>query len=140
MHNESKQMTTEELIQENKGLQKMLDEMAKHLKDETRSKTFWKLLAIVSICIVSICLYRKKASTVWLPVADSPQMCVVMSDWWGLKVQAVYPVWRKPTGETEEYSEQWCIKYPDNTWQVFYGDHGESSAYRYPLRNFKTYF
>jgi hypothetical protein len=137
MQNESKPMTAEELIQESKGLQKMLDETAKHLQNEKDSKTFWKLLAIF---IVSICLYYKKSSMVWLPVADSQQMCVVMSDWWGLKVQTVYPVWRKPTGETDEYSEQWCIKYPDNTWQVFYDGHGGASAYTYPITNYRTYF
>jgi hypothetical protein len=137
MQNESKPITTEELIQANQGLQKKLDETAKHLQGEKSRKTFWKFLAIVIVCVF---LYEKKSSIVWLPVADSPQMCVVMSDWWGLKVRTVYPVWRKPTGETEEYSEQWCIKYPDNTWHVFYGDDGGSPAYTYPLTNYRTYF
>src|ERR1035438_4772276 len=105
MQNESKPMTTEELIQENHGLQKTLDETAKHLQNEKDSKTFRKIFAIFIVCI---CLYYKKSNIVWLPVADSQQMSVVMSDWWGLKAQIFYPVWRKPTGETGEYSEQWC--------------------------------
>ena len=137
MQNESKPMTTEVLIQENNGLQKMLDETAKHLRNEKGRKTSWKFLAIVIVCIW---LYNKKSSVVWLPVADSQQMCVLMSDWWGLKAQAVYPVWRKPTGETEEYSEQWCIKYPDNTWRVFYGGDRKSSAYTFPSKNYGGYF
>ena len=137
MQNESKPATTEELIEKHKGLQKLLDETAKHLQHEKGWKTFWKLLAIVIVCI---CLYNKKSSIAWLPVADSQQMCVVMSDWWGLKLQTFYPVWRKSTGETGEYSEQWCIKYPDNTWQVFYAGGSGSSAYKYPSTNYKTYF
>jgi len=140
MQNESKPITTEELIQENQGLQKKLDEAAKHLQNEKVSKTFWKFLAIAIVFIGGIRLYEKKSNTVWLPVADSQQMCVVMSDWWGLKVQTFYPVWKKPTGKTDEYSEQWCIKYPDNTWQVFYGDDGGASPYNYPLTNHSTYF
>jgi hypothetical protein len=130
-------MTTEELIQQNEGLQKRLDETTKHLHQEKGRKTFWRFLAMVIVCI---CLYEKKSNVVWLPVADSQQMCVVMSDWWGLKAQAVYPVWRKPTGETEEYSEQWCIKYPDNTWQVFYGGNRKFSGYTFPSTNYGTYF
>ena len=138
MQNESRPLTTEVLIQENKGLQKSLDEAAKHLRNEKASKTFWKFFTVAIVVIVCIQLYKKKSGVAWLPVADSQQMCVIMSDWWGLKVQTFYPVWRKPTGETGEYSEQWCIKYPDNTWQVFYGDHG--GAYKYPLTNSRTYF
>jgi hypothetical protein len=137
MQNEAKPMTAEELINANKGLQEMLDETAKRLQKERGWKTFWMFLAIVIVCI---CLYYKKSSILWLPVADSPQMCVVMSDWWSLKAQSVYPVWRKPTGVTEEYSEHWCIQYPDNTWRVFYGNDGKSSAYTYPLTNYSTYF
>src|ERR1700722_18146650 len=103
MQNESNPMTTEELIQENKGLQRMLDETAKHLRNEKASKTLWRMLAILTIVIVCFFLYDKKSNVVWLPVADSQQMCVVMSDWWGLKMQAVYPVWRKPAGDTGVY-------------------------------------
>ena len=130
-------MTTEELIQENTILQKKLDEATKQLRNEKRTKTFWKFLVIALVCI---CLYYKKSNIVWLPVADSPQMCVVMSDWWGLKVQSVYPVWRKPDGETGVYAEQWCIRYPDNTWRVFYGGDRKSSAYTFPSTNYGTYF
>lgn len=137
MQNESKPITAEELTQESKALQKKLDETAISLQSEKGWKAFWKFLAIV---IVGICLYDNKSNTVWLPVSGSQQMCVVLSDWWGLEVQTVYPVWRKPSGATEEYSEQWCIKGPDNTWQVFYGYDGESFAYKYPLTNFRTYF
>lgn len=114
-----------------------MDETAKHLQNERDGKMFWKLLAIFIVCI---CLYHKKSNIVWLPVADSQQMCVVMSEWWGLKVQTFYPVWRKPTGATGEYSEQWCIKYPDNTWQVFYSGGSGAAAYKYPSTNFKSYF
>ena len=140
MQNESRPMTTEELIQENKGLQKSLDEAARRLRSEKSRKAFWKFFATAVVLVVCVRLYQKKSSVVWLPVADSQQMCVVASDWWGLKVQTFYPVWRKPTGETAEYSEEWCIKYPDNTWQVFYGAHGGSSGYKYPLTNSRTYF
>ena len=45
-----------------------------------------------------------------------------------------------PAGKTEEYSEQWCIKYPDDTWQVFYGGGSGPAAYKYPSTNLKTYF
>jgi hypothetical protein len=120
-----------------KALEVKLDGTAQDLEGEKRRKTFWKALAIVVICI---CLYQKKSSAVWLPVADSQQMCVMASDWWGFKVQAFYPVWTKPTGQAEEYSEQWCIKYPDNIWRIFYGGQGELPAYNYPPTNYSTYF
>jgi hypothetical protein len=113
------------------------DEAAKRWHKEKNARIFWMFLAIVIACVYG---YEKKSKISWLPVTDSPQMCVVMTDWWGLKVQTFYPVWRKPTGETGEYSEQWCIKYPDNTWQVFYNDDGGSSPYNYPPANNKTYF
>ena len=122
---------------ENPGLQPTPAELAKALQREKSRKTFWKYLAIV---IAGICLCETKSKIVWLPVTDSPQICVIMSDWWGLKTQTVYPVWRKPTGETEEYSETWCIKYPDNTWQIFYRADGESSTYSFPSTNYGTYF
>ena len=137
MQKEPERMTTKELIQENTILQKKLDEATKQLRNEKGSKTFWKFLVIAIVCI---CLYYKKSNIVWLPVADSPQMCVVMSDWWGLKAHAVYPVWRKPDGATGVNSEQWCIRYPDNTWRVFYGGDRKSSAYTFPLTNYGTYF
>lgn len=123
--------------QENKGPQKTLDETAKALQREKRRKKFWRWLTTIIVCI---CLYKTKSKIVWLPVADSPQVCVIMSDWWGLKVQTVYPVWRKPTGETAEYSEKWCIQYPDNTWRVFYSNDGEALAYTYSSTNYGTYF
>jgi len=135
MQNESNPITTEELIQEYKGLQKILDETVKNLRKEEGNKTLWKIIAIAILCI---CLANTKSKIVWYPSEDSKQMRVVMSDWWGIKQQTFYPVWRKPTGETEDYSEQWCIKYPDNTWQVFYGDDGESLSYSYPLKNYKS--
>ena len=116
----------------------MSDETAKRLQNEKGGQNLWKFLVLVIVCI---CLYDKKSKIVWLPVPDSPQMSVVISDWWGLKAQIFYPVWRKPTGITEEYSEEWCIKYPDNTWRVFYDDErGGPTAYKYPSANYKTYF
>lgn len=135
MQNESKPITTEELIQEYKGLQKMLDETVKDLRKAEGNKTLWKIIAIAILCIW---LANTKSKIVWYPSEDTKQMRVVMSDWWGIEQQTFYPVWRKPTGETESYSEQWCIKYPDNTWQVFYGDDGESLSYSYPLKNYKS--
>jgi hypothetical protein len=134
-------MTMEEMIQENKRLQKALDEAATPLEAEKKRKTIWKYLTILTVWIFAgIALYETKLQIVWRPVSDSPQMCVVMSDWWGLKVQTVYPVWRKPTGETREYSENWCIAYPDNTWRIFYNNDGKSSAYTFPLAKYGTYF
>ena len=130
-------MTSEAVIQDPKELQKALDESARALDHEKHSKTFWKCLAIF---IAGICLYETKSQIVWLPVADSPQMCVVMSDWWGLRAQVVYPVWRKSTGTTEEYSEKWCIQYPDNTWRVFYRNDGKPSDYSFPKTNRGAYF
>jgi hypothetical protein len=137
MQNQPKPLTPGELIEQNKELQTMLDATAKVLQSEKHRKTFWKAVAIVIVCI---CVYQWKSKIVWLPVADSPQIAVVMSDWWGLKVQTVYPVWRKPSADTNEYSEAWCIKYPDNSWQVFYNNDGKSPAYTYPLTNYGTYF
>ena len=111
----------EEMIQENKRLQKALDDTTKALETEKSRKKIWKYLTIITVWIFAgIALYETKLQIVWQPVSDSPQMCVIMSDWWGLKVQTVYPIWRKPTDETREYSENWCIAYPDNTWRVFY--------------------
>jgi hypothetical protein len=126
-----------EPAEENKVLEVKLDGTARDLESEKRRKTFWKAFAIVIVCF---CLYQKKSGARWLPVSDSQQMCVMASDWWGLKVRAFYPVWTKPTGQTDEYSEQWCIKYPDNTWRVFYGGLGELPAYKYPSTNYNTYF
>jgi hypothetical protein len=137
MQDTPKPMTVEEMIQENQGLQKMRDETVRALQSEKHRKTFWKYLALVMVCIG---LYETKSRILWLPVADSPQMSVVLSDWWGLRVQTVYPVWRKPTGVTAEYSEKWCIQYPDSTWRVFYNNDGESSTYTYALTNYATYF
>ena len=137
MQTETEPNTPEELIQESAGLQDTSYETEKDLENEKRRKTFWKVLATVIICIW---LYEKKSHSLWLPVADSQQMCVAVSDWWGLRVQAFYPVWRKPTGETAEYSEQWCIKHPDNSWGVFYVGHGQAPAYTYPQVTFSTYF
>jgi hypothetical protein len=122
---------------ENQAFQKNREEAADGLRKEKNRKLFWMFLAVVLACVF---LYQKKSSAVWLPVADSQQMCVLVSDWWGLKVQAYYPVWRKPTGEAAENSEQWCIKYPDNTWQVFYRGNGKAPAYSYPLVTYSTYF
>ena len=135
MQNEPR--TTEEQTQEGESLQKTLAETVNRLRKEKTSKTFWKYLSIVLICVF---LYQKQSNVVWLPVADSQQMCAVVSDWWGLKVQAFYPVWRKPTGDNREYSEQWCIKYPDDSWRVFYSGHGKSPNYTYPLVTYSTYF
>src|ERR1041385_1484164 len=126
MQNDTEPMTSAEMVQENDGRQKTQDETAKALQREKVRKRFWKYLTIAIVCI---CLYKTKSNIVWLPVADSPQVCVIMSNWWGLKVQTVYPVWRKPTGETAEYSEKWCIQYPDNTWRVFYSNNGGSFSY-----------
>jgi hypothetical protein len=137
MQSETQPKTTEELIQEFKGLQASLEETATQLRREKGRKSLWRVVALVT---VAICLYETKSKTVWLPVADSQQMCVVMSDWWSLRVQAYYPVWRKPTGETAEYSEQWCIKYQDNSWRVFYDSHGRVPAYRCPPVVHGTYF
>jgi hypothetical protein len=137
MQNEPPPETGEERMEEYQGLQKMPAEAAKRLRTATRIKMAWQLSAIL---ILIIFLYQKKSKTAWFPVADSQQMCVVVSDWWGFKVQAYYPVWRKPTGETREYSEQWCIQYPDNSWHVFYGGHGELPAYTYPPITYSTYF
>lgn len=137
MQNESKPMTTEELIQEGAILQKKLEETIKQLRDEKGSKTFWKFLVMAIVCI---CLYYKKSNMVWLPVADSQRMCVVMSDWWGLKAGVVYPVWRAPDGATEAYPEQWCVKYPDDSWRVFYGGDRKSSAYTFPSTIYGTSF
>jgi hypothetical protein len=135
MQNEAK--AKEDPVQDFEELEGILDETEKDLKNEKRRKTSWKVLAIAIICI---CLYQKKSRVVWLPVADSQQMCVMVSDWWGLKVRAFYPVWTKPTGATGEYSEQWCIKYPDNTWQVFYSGNGPSPTYKYSATTYSTYF
>jgi hypothetical protein len=121
--------------EEYKAVEVKLDETGQDLECEKRRKTFWKAFAIV---VIGICLYQKKSGAIWVPVADSQQMCVMASDWWGLKVQAFYPMWTKPTGQTEEYSEQWCIKYPDNTWRVFYGLHGDSPAYNYTQQHYST--
>jgi hypothetical protein len=107
------------------------------LRKEKNRKTLWMFLTLV---LAGIFLYQKKSSAVWLPVADSQQMSVLVSDWWGLKVQAYYPVWRKPTGEVADNSEQWCVKFPDNTWQVFYRGNGKAPAYSYPLITYSTYF
>jgi hypothetical protein len=123
--------------EESKALEVKLAETQQGLEREKRRKTFWKAFAIIVVCV---CLYQKKSGAIWMPVADSQQMCVKASDWWGLKVQAFYPVWTKPTGQTEEYSEQWCIKYPDNSWRFFYGGNGELPAYNYPPTNSSTYF
>lgn len=137
MQSEAEPKATGVQIAEDRGLEDSLHETVKRLQSEQRRKTFWKLLAVL---IVGICLYKTKSNTVWLPVADSQQMCVVVSDWWSLKVQAFYPVWRKPTGEASEYSEQWCIMYPDNTWRVFYDVRGRLPAYKYPPVVYSTYF
>jgi len=137
METEAQPKTSEELIPESKRSQEMFYETEKDLENEKRRKTFWKVLVTVITCIW---LYEKKSHSVWLPVADSQQMCVAVSDWWGLKVQVYYPVWRKPTGEPQEYLEQWCIKHPDNSWRVFYGGHGKSPAYTYPQVIYSTYF
>jgi len=138
MQSETQVKTTEELIHGYEVLRKTLTETANQLQKEKRSKTIWRFFAVLIICIF---VYAKKSNAVWLPVADSQQMCVLMSDWWGLKVQAYYPVWRQPTGETGEYSEQWCIKYPDNSWRGFYGRHGKSSTYTSPpITTYNTYF
>jgi hypothetical protein len=114
-----------------------LDESAGRLQKEKNRKLLWMFFAVV---LATVILYQKKPNAVWLPVADSQQMCVLVSDWWGLKVQAYYPVWRKPTGATEDYSEQWCIKYPDNAWRVFYRGNGRAPAYSYPTVTYSTYF
>ncbi len=136
MHNEGPPNPTEDY----EGFQRELDETAQHLQKETRRKTFWQCFAIVALGALCFGFYGKKSNTVWLPVADSQQMCVIRSDWWGLKVQAYYPVWRKPTGATQEYSEQWCIKYPDNSWRVFYSPDGKAPGYKYPPASYNTYF
>ena len=137
MQNETQAMTADELAQGYKALHKTLDETTRVLQKEKRHKMLWKALAIVLVCIV---LYAKKSTVTWLPTADSQQMCVVMSDWWGLKVQAFYPVWRQPTGETGDYSGQWCVKHPNGTWQVFYDGHGKRPKYAYPVIKYNTYF
>jgi hypothetical protein len=128
--------TAEEPRQENESLPTSFDDMKKRFQKETRARKFWKYLAIATICIV---LYAKKSNVVWSPVADSQQMCVLVSDWWGLRAQAYYPVWRKPTLDTREYSEQWCIKYPNDTWEVFYTNR-DGPAYTYPLITYNSYF
>jgi hypothetical protein len=122
---------------ENKAGEVNLDGRDQDLVSEKRRKTLWKAFAIAFICI---CIYQKKSGATWLPIADSQQMCVMASDWWGLKVRTFYPVWTKPSGETNDYSEQWCIKYPDNTWQAFYGGRGDLPAYKYPPTTYSTYF
>ena len=115
---------------------RMPDETAKNLQQEKSRKALWRFFAIVVICFF---LYQNKSRNVWLPVADTQQMCVMKSDWWGLKVQAYYPVWRKATGETNLFSEQWCIKYPDDSWRAFYAGH-ERPSYTYPPVVYSTYF
>jgi hypothetical protein len=125
------------MAEEHKSVEVKLDGTEQNPESEKRRKTFWKVFALVLICI---CLYQKKSGVTWVPIADSQQMCVMASDWWGLKVQAFYPVWTKPTGQTNEYSEQWCIKYPDNTWRVFYGGHGDLPGFKYPPTIYSTYF
>ena len=137
MQNETLPETSEERIEECPGLHKLPGQAAKSLRSAKRIQAAWQLSAIL---MVMLFLYQKKSQTAWLPVADSQQMCVVASDWWGLKVQAYYPIWRKPTGETGEYSEQWCIQYPDNSWRVFYGGRGPLPAYIYPPIRYSTYF
>jgi hypothetical protein len=134
MQIEPQSKTSEQVTQEYEGFQRTSAETAKRLPKQKSRKSLWKVCVVVILCIY---LYEKKSGIVWLPVADSQQMCVLMSDWWGLRVQAYYPVWRKPTGETDEYSEQWCIKYPDNSWRSFYGGHGEA---RTPPVTYSTYF
>jgi hypothetical protein len=78
MQNESKPITTEELIQEYKGLQKMLDETVKDLRKAEGNKTLWKIIAIAILCIW---LANTKSKIVWYPSEDTKQMRVVMSDW-----------------------------------------------------------
>jgi hypothetical protein len=123
--------------EEFKAVEAKLDGTAQDLESEKHRKAFWRTFAIFMICV---CVYQKKSGATWLPIADSQQMCVMASDWWGLKVRAFYPIWTKPTGQTDEYSEQWCIKYPDNTWRAFYGGHSDMPAYQYPPATFSTYF
>jgi hypothetical protein len=93
---------------------------------------------IIALLILYVFLYNTKTKTVWVPDPNDRMMRVDYSDWWGIKEQTFYPVWRKPTGETSEDFESWCIKWPDGTWQVFLNDNGDNVYYEWPEKGYSS--
>ena len=103
-----KPLTVDDVLQENKLVQKEWNDAEKRFQNEKFGKQIWRVIALAILCT---CLYNNKHRIVWVPDPNSRTMRVDVSDWWGIKNQTFYPVWRKPSGEQGRDSEQWCIKY-----------------------------
>jgi hypothetical protein len=124
---EENTLTPEDILQEYKFVQKEWHDAEKKCYAENEKKRIWMLITLVLLCFW---LYNTKTKTVWVPDPNDRMMRVDYLDWWGIKKQTFYPVWRKPSGENYESC---CIKYPDGTWQTFLIDDGESVYYWWPL-------
>ena len=124
--NEEKILKTEDLAKKYESLQNDYSNAVKEAESEKTGKNFWK---IITFLILILCLFYTKTKTVWVPDPHDGEMKVNHSDWWGIKKQTFYPVWRRPSGAEGRGSELWCIKYPDGTWRVFLASDGESPYY-----------
>jgi hypothetical protein len=129
---EEKPLTTEELLRENNRIRESWLNAEMNCRAEQSKKKTWMFIALAILCV---CLYNAKTKMVWYPDLDDGGIREVdYYDWWGIKQQTFHPVWCKPTGE--DY-EQWCIKYPDGTWQTFeaYDASGETAWVTFPPKH-----
>src|SRR2546426_9047878 len=95
METEAPPKTSEELIPESERLQEISYETEKHLENEKRRKTFWKVLATVIICIW---LYEK-SPTVSGCRSLIPNKCVLPCQIGGvLKCRHIIPSGENPPG------------------------------------------
>ena len=131
-----KPLMAEDLIKMYEGLQKDYSKALKEGDREKNSKQLWRFIALA---ILGLWLYKNEHNWIWVPDPNDRQMRVEHSNWWGFKKQTFYPVWRKPSGEEQEPdSQQWCIKYPDGTWQVFLKDDMENIYYEWPEKGYSS--
>jgi len=121
---------TEDLAKMYERLQKDYSNAVQEAESERNGKKLWK---IITFLILIFCLFVAKSKTVWVPDPKDGAMKVYHSDWWGIKKQIFYPVWKKPSGAEGPGSESWCTQYPDGTWRIFLAGDGESVHYQWPL-------
>jgi hypothetical protein len=130
---EEKPQTTDDLLTAYKDLQQFYDALLKDHGNEKAGKFLWRIVALVFVCLF---LINTRTKTVWVPDPNSQDMRVEYSNWWGIEHRTFYPVWRKPSGEENWDSEQWCIKWPGDTWEPFLKDDVEGVYYEWPEKGY----
>lgn len=130
---EEKPLTMDDLVRMYKELHTDYSRAVNAVQKQKTNKILWMVIALF---FVYLYLSATKHSIVWVPDPNDSQMRVEYSDWWGIKKRTFYPVWRKPSGEENWDSEQWCIKWPGGTWDPFLKDDGENVYYEWPGKGY----